>query len=334
MIFNDATCLPRPTVFLLIIINQPCAAIHLQTSPLLSITQSGDVFSKNVTCQAKNEEDSDYQIWLKEKKSLNLHIQTICKKYDKDVKTHFSHQSFMFDSEHNLLFCRNAKVGTSSWLKNFIMISDKTHMLKSGEINGGNLHSTVPKLFKLPTAINNYSDFRNLVENSISFSIVRHPFERLVSAYQDKVIDRRDEHYAYVVMKLKLQYGGVNFYNFVQMVLDDSERICRSTAICGLDKHWRPFISRCGYCDVPYSIIVKAENYLVDQKFLGKMANVTFAELESHVSSGGSTRSLAKKYFAELETNMVKKLYQIYKIDFEMFQYSPDLFINYSKKKF
>ena len=47
---------------------------------------------------------------------------------------------------------------------------------------------------------------------------------RLVSAYQDKVIDRRDKHYAYVTKKLDFQYGGVNFRNFIQMILDDSER--------------------------------------------------------------------------------------------------------------
>ena len=53
---------------------------------------------------------------------------------------------------------------------------------------------------------------------------------------------------------------------------------------------------------------------------------------ESHVSSGGSTKSLAKKYIAELETNIVKKLYHLYKVDFELFQYNPDLYIQYSKK--
>ena len=54
--------------------------------------------------------------------------------------------------------------------------------------------------------------------------------------------------------------------------------------------------------------------------------------LESHVSSGGSTKSLAKKYFSELKTNTVKKLYHLYKVDFQLFQYSPDLYIQYSKK--
>ena len=61
-------------------------------------------------------EELDFQIWLQEKKSLNLHIETICKKYSKDVKMDLPRQSFMFDSKHNLLFCRNAKVLNYSYM--------------------------------------------------------------------------------------------------------------------------------------------------------------------------------------------------------------------------
>ena len=52
---------------------------------------------------------------------------------------------------------------------------------------------------------------------------------------------------------------------------------------------------------------------------------------ESHVSSGGSTEDLAKKYFSELDITMVKKLYDLYKVDFEMFDYSPDEYFKVAK---
>ena len=45
--------------------------------------------------------------------------------------------------------------------------------------------------------------------------------------------------------------------------------------------------------------------------------------LETHKSSGGDTKILAKKYFSDLDLNTVKDLYEIYKVDFEMFGYSP-----------
>ena len=71
-----------------------------------------------------------------------------------------------------------------------------------------------------PQAISRSPQLLGLIKNGILYLFGF----RLVSAYQDKVIDRRDKHYAYVTKKLDFQYGGVNFRNFVQMILDDSER--------------------------------------------------------------------------------------------------------------
>ena len=64
---------------------------------------------------------------------------------------------------------------------------------------------------------------------------------------------------------------------------------------------------------MPYKVIAKAENFVEDQKFIGHFANVTFQKigmfmlvkkyclklllnilLESHKSSGGGTKNLAK----------------------------------------
>ena len=54
--------------------------------------------------------------------------------------------------------------------------------------------------------------------------------------------------------------------------------------------------------------------------------------LESHVSSGGSTKDLARKYFSELDLDTVASLYNLYKVDFEMFGYSPDSYIKLARK--
>ena len=120
---------------------------------------------------------------------------------------------------------------------------------------------------------------RDLFETSVSFSIVRHPFERLVSAFQDKIVDQSDGWYANRVQYLKVEYGGVSFPHFAEMILDKSVKVCRQMNTCKLDKHWKPFISRCGYCDIPYTVIARAENIAEDQKYIGHMANVTFHKI-------------------------------------------------------
>ena len=52
--------------------------------------------------------------------------------------------------------------------------------------------------------------------------------------------------------------------------------------------------------------------------------------LESNESSG-NTRELARKYFSQISLETVKNLYSLYKIDFELFGYSPELYYGYAQ---
>jgi len=275
-------------------------------------------------------DEEQFKAWLKQKHDLSQNVDRVCRKYGHSLRKRVSMKEFMYDSEHDLLFCRNAKVGTTSWLSNFLLISSKYQHLFSKIQSSKKLHVQVPKLFRVPELRS--SERRDLFEKSVSFSIVRHPFERLVSAFQDKIVDQSDGWYANRVQYLKVEYGGVSFANFAEMVLDKSVKVCRQMNTCKLDKHWKPFISRCGYCDIPYTVIARAENIAEDQKYIGHMANVTFHKIESHVSSGGSTKDLARKYFSEMDIDTVKRLYQLYKVDFEMFGYSPDEYFKLARK--
>ena len=148
------------------------------------------------------------------------------------------------------------------------------------------LHKTVPGLFRIRSL--NDTNIKSLAEHSTSFSMVRHPFERLetsgplvfkknnkihnsrlVSAFQNKFVDQNSG-------QIINTYGKLNFLTFVHMVIKTSKKNCRSLNKCNLNVHWQPFISRCGYCDIPYKVIAKAENFAEDQKFIGKLANIDF----------------------------------------------------------
>ena len=88
-----------------------------------------------------------------------------------------------------------------------------------------------------------------------------------------------------------------------------------------MDRHWKPFISRCAYCDIPYSVIAKAESFPKDQKFIGKMAGVEFENVQAHKSHGESTKNLTMEYFGQLDSETINQLYELYRVDFEMFGY-------------
>ena len=99
---------------------------------------------------------------------------------------------------------------------------------------------------------------------------------RLVSAYQDKLIDQNYEGYRDYITA---NFGPVSFKTFVQMVIRRSKKRCQKISKCDLDRHWQPFISRCGYCNVNYKIISKSETFNEDRKFIGKLADVDFETL-------------------------------------------------------
>lgn len=277
-------------------------------------------------------DDEGFQSWWSRQAELKENVRKVCNRYGQSLNSHVPLKEFMFDSNSKLLFCRNAKVGTTTWLHQFLELSKyKKNIIveEFGSDYSKMLHRTVPSLFRIRSLRN--TDIRGLAEHTISFSMVRHPFERLVSAYQDKLVDQTDKFYKRVVDYLIDNYGAVTFENFVSMILTKSRRRCRRMNRCGLDKHWKPFISRCGYCDIPYKVIAKAENFAEDQKFIGKLANIEIKPIETHKSSGGSTKDLTKKYFSELSLDTVKKLYNVYKVDFEMFGYSPQLYYDYAR---
>jgi len=296
--------------------------------PGVSISKQS--FSENDQTQSYTG-DSDFESWMSQQSELKENVRKVCDKYGKSLNGPVPLNQFMYDSKHNLLFCRNAKVGTTTWLTHFLELSGKknTMLEEFGTNYSKMLHRTVPGLFRIGSLHN--TSIKSLANHSTSFSMVRHPFERLVSAFQDKIVDNSDPFYERVVDHIINNYGEINFENFVHMIIKKSKTRCRRLNKCGLDKHWKPFISRCGYCDIPYKVIAKAENFAQDQKFIGKLGNIDFKTVATHVSSGGSTKELAKKYFSQLSLDTVKKLFSIYKVDFEMFGYSPQLYYDYAR---
>ena len=103
---------------------------------------------------------------------------------------------------------------------------------------------------------------------------------------------------------------------------------------CHLNVHFLPFIPQCAFCNIKYTAVGRLETLQEDLLYIGEMAGVEFKMISTNPSSGGSTSELAGNYFRQLDLRTVKKLYELYKVDFEMFGYSPDSYFNMAKKWF
>ena len=105
------------------------------------------------------------------------------------------------------------------------------------------------------------------MKTSISFVVGRHPFERLVSGYRDKILlALRGSHHEKVGRAIILKYRGVDakklgriglkmkptFTEFVHYILDDFH------AGLDLDMHWAPVYSFCNPCQAIFFTVINA----------------------------------------------------------------------------
>ena len=72
--------------------------------------------------------------------------------------------------------------------------------------------------------------------------MVRHPFERIVSAFQDKFIDNNSGVFRPMKKKMMSSYGDASFVSFVKMVIASSQLSCNEVNRCAINRHWKPFI--------------------------------------------------------------------------------------------
>ena len=254
---------------------------------------------------------------------------------------------------------RHGKVGTTTWMKHFINLlpPERQNILDWKHLNSSMLHGRIPKEFtsypifkKLENGQTLSDYFRQ--EGYFVFSFVRHPFDRLVSAYLDKVEGRGpmgEFGYQKLRSKLKDKYGSINFESFLQYVRA-SLRYHEINEKYPIDAHWRPYYLRCAYCDVTYNFIGRMENFGADVLEVVKRANLTSdisteeaLELQSHFTSNDSSRlgqnteldlalpikasSRAYEYFAKVDKRLIKALLKFYDRDFQLFQYSPEGFL-------
>ena len=97
---------------------------------------------------------------------------------------------------------------------------------------------------------------------------------------------------------------------------------------------FRPFYHRCSYCDIHYDVIGLIEEFNDDFRYIISKQNVTQllekenVTLQSTPKNGSeSVAQKISKYFSMLEESVRLDLYNLYKIDFELFGYDASEFL-------
>ena len=294
---------------------------------------------------------------------INKRIYDVCQKAHSNFRTakknnagggmknnsHAYLQNFIIDKDHHLGYCGHPKVASTSTMHFFYELMPSSVLKDSarrGEVTKRlYVHKVLPRLpvesiynismkSKTSSFMNTFKMFLKQ-KNIMTFTFVRHPYERLVSAYKDKVLGKKE---AYKMIH------GLTFPEFIEHVLEEFERDQKCTQfvdnVCfGINLHWRPFNSRCLYCNVTYDVIGTGNSYNDDMRYLilkNKLGHVnpvngwrnkdSNTEIEEgRAGTKQHARSIeAKKYFTQLNKFTIRDLHEMYAFDFELFDYDTD----------
>jgi len=259
-----------------------------------------------------------------------------------------SHHQFFVQREHGLMWCKVPKAASTSWLHAFLKLANvPDHLIP--EDNGMGLHAFLRD--KYPLLSKNLN--KQFMTKSVKFVVVRHPFERIISAYLDKLhsyardLKYRGGYYyamygADIVKTYRAKYQErfpknplfmrkePSFVEFIEYLV--------GTPVSRYDEHWKPMFLLCPPCHFKFDVIVKMETFDRDTQFiLSQRSLEDEVSLRKKHSSSSSTKSQDKKddartLFSQLSKHMVRALYDKYRLDFQMFDYDIKDFIKYASE--
>ena len=98
------------------------------------------------------------------------------------------------------------------------------------------------------------------------------------------------------------------------------------------DDHWIPYYLYCTPCLLNYDIIAKVETMLRDQVYVIKVAGLQglIKPRWQHKTYHEKGEDISKRYFSQLSKEEVKKLYELYQLDFELFDYDYEKYLEYA----
>ncbi|CAL4062756.1 unnamed protein product [Meganyctiphanes norvegica] len=244
-------------------------------------------------------------------------------------------KSLLYIKDHNLVWCIVPKVASTSW--SLALLEQNGFTKEQLRLTEKPLQVILRGVYRLlsPDKLN------ATMASAVSFFFVRHPFERLVSAYRNKLEDSSQEHdgdyfyknYGRRIVKKFRKNKKVNSKR--EPTFDEFVDYLIGTDINSYDEHWKPIWLYCNVCEFSYDYIIKYENfkdensYFIDKLKATKHLPQTFElswENRGNMKSKSSI-DVSKEYFKDLKSEQIWKLYEKYEQDFYYFSYNLEGFV-------
>jgi len=236
------------------------------------------------------------------------------------------------DDHHRLIYCYVPKVACTNW-KRIMLILTNQSLQSPLDIPANDSHRQ--KVFRtLDTYTPEEVDLK--LRSYLKFLFVRHPFERVLSAYRNKFQQNYSTYFQQrfgrqIIKRFRtnpsaesLEKGNdVTFKEFVQYLTNEETQ--KET----LNEHWRSVFQLCHPCRINYDIVGKYETLQSDAQHVLESAEVDQLVAFPVLNKTSNTADLIKDYFANISRHQTFRLFQLYSLDFKMFDYHYHLFDKY-----
>ncbi|ELU14650.1 hypothetical protein CAPTEDRAFT_218558 [Capitella teleta] len=224
------------------------------------------------------------------------------RKYRKEIVASDETASYFVDKKRGFMLCALPKAGTTSWATFLLRLASGSENLNDDRPHSTRVlgkHGIIA--IKSGRLQREYFDLYKLLQ-------VRHPFARLISAYNDKVFGRRKQSRLCGALEIGVYPTWVQF----------AELVANRNSSC-MDKHWMPYTEISPVCDMEFDAVTKIETISADIDDFFKRFNVNdkFHFDQEHVSAGGPSKT--EDYMNALPEDVLSKLKKMFQTDMELF---------------
>ncbi|XP_043921375.1 carbohydrate sulfotransferase 9-like [Protopterus annectens] len=231
------------------------------------------------------------------------------------------------EEKYRILYCEVPKAGCSNWKRTLMVLGGFAS--STGNISHDAAHNK-----KYLKKLDSY-DLKEIyyrLQNYTKVIFVRHPMERLVSAFRDKFEHPNKYYHPVFGRPIIKRYrnnasaealktgSGVTFQEFVSHVLDPLRPV-------SMDIHWEQINRLCHPCLVKYDFIGKSETLDEDANYflnlIGAPKELTFPKFKDrHTTDKRTTSDVVIQYLQKLSPVSRRQICDFYNLDFLMFNYT------------
>uniref|UniRef100_A0A8D1YPX2 Carbohydrate sulfotransferase n=1 Tax=Sus scrofa TaxID=9823 RepID=A0A8D1YPX2_PIG len=239
----------------------------------------------------------------------------------------------LVDDAHGLLYCYVPKVACTNWKRVLLALSGRAPSdPRTIPAHEAHAPGRLPSLADFSPA-----EVNRRLRAYLAFLFVREPFERLASAYRNKLqrpwgADFQRRFGTSIVRRLRPRPGpdaltrghDVRFAEFLAYLLDP-----RTRRDGPFNEHWERTHALCHPCRLRYDVVGKFETLAEDAAFVLSLVGAPGLRFPEPPPGAGAAAAhdRAARLFRDISPFYQRRLFGLYKMDFLLFNYSAPSYL-------